>query len=115
MPKIGTRVAAADAAFALWINGILVFGITRVLNKDASVIGVKARVTRGASRQHAIHHVNAERDVFGDLFGFSDAHQITRTIVRKQRGHFPGHFTRNFVRLSDGEATNRVTRKINFQ
>src|ERR1051325_583975 len=115
MPKIRARVAAADAAFTRWIDRILVFRVARVLNKDAAFAGIEASVTRGAGWKDAIHHVNAERNVFGNLFRLANAHEVTRTIVWKKRGDFGGHFASEFVRLSDGETTDRVTGKINFE
>src|SRR2546429_2732020 len=73
MAEIRPRIAAADAAGAIRIDGPLVFGVTRVLDEHAAFAGVEAGMTCGASGQHAIHHVNAKRDVIGDLFGAANA------------------------------------------
>src|SRR5882757_1125053 len=115
MPKIGTRVATADAALAIRIDGILIFCVTRVLNQHATLRCVKACMTRSTSRQHAIHHVNSERHVFRNLFRFADAHQISRPILRQQRSYLRRHLACDFVRLADSEAANRVTGKIDLQ
>ena len=115
MPKIGASIAPADAARALRVDRILILGVTRVLDEDAALRGVKARVTRRTRGENAIHHVDAERDVLGDLFGLAHAHQITRTIVREKRGDFGGHFAGEFVRFTDGEAADGVTGEINFE
>src|SRR5438034_71101 len=40
--------------------------VTRVLDEHAAFAGVEAGMTCGASGQHAIHHVNAKRDVIGE-------------------------------------------------
>jgi len=47
------------------------------------------------------------------LFGFTDAHQVARAMLRKKRVDFGGHFAGDFMRFADGEAANCVTRKIN--
>src|SRR5438876_1693371 len=80
MAEIRPRIAAADAAGAIRIDGPLVFGVTRVLDEHAAFAGVEAGMTCGASGQHAIHHVNAKRDVIGDLFGAANAHEIARAV-----------------------------------
>jgi len=115
MPKISACVTAADAAFTVRIDGILIFRITRVLNKDAALAGIEASVTCGARGENAIHHVNAERDVLRNLFGFADAHEIAQTILGKKGGDFGGHLASNFMRLSYCETAHSITGKINFE
>src|SRR5258708_7273864 len=110
--KIGARVAAADGTTTPGINGLLVLGVTRVLDEYSAFAGVEASVTRVASGEHAIHHVNPEGDVVGDLLGAADAHEIAQAILGQQSRCFGGHFTSDFVRLADSESTNGVARKI---
>src|SRR5689334_9740038 len=80
MAKIGARVAATDTAGTIRIDGALVFRIARVLNEHAASAGVEAGVARGARGKDAIHHVNAESDVVGNLLRATDTHQIARTV-----------------------------------
>ena len=70
---------------------------------------------RRARRQHAIHHVDAQRDVIGDLLGLSHAHQVARTILRQQRGHFASHFASERMRLADRQSADSVPRKIQLE
>jgi hypothetical protein len=84
MAKIRACVAAANAARAIRIDGALIFGVARILNEHTAFAGVEAGVARGARREDAIHHVNAKRDIVGDLFGTADAHEIARAIFRKR-------------------------------
>src|SRR5207245_11270207 len=86
--KISSRVAAAHRANALGINGPLILSVTRVLDEHAAFAGVEAGVARGASGEDAIHHVNAQRDVVGDLFRAADAHEIAWSILREKCCYF---------------------------
>src|SRR5260370_838995 len=115
MTKIRARVAAADGTSTLGINGPLILGVSRVLDQHAALAAVKASVPRGARREHAIHHVNAKRDVIGNLLGAADAHEIARTILREERGNFCGHLAGDFVRLADGQPAYGVARKIEIE
>src|SRR5260370_18080037 len=78
--KIGARVAAADGTSTPGINGLLILGVTRVLDEHAAFAGVEASVTRGASGKHAIHHVDAQSDVIGDLLGPAPPHALAQAI-----------------------------------
>ena len=49
-------------------------GVLLIPDEQAASRGVKAAVARGAGRQHAVHHVHAERDVVHDLFRLPDSH-----------------------------------------
>src|SRR5438034_1021052 len=89
--------------------------VTRVLDEHAAFAGVEAGMTCGASGQHAIHHVNAKRDVIGDLFGAANAHEIARAVFRKEGGDFGGHGTSDFVRLAHGEAADGVTGEVEIE
>src|SRR5207244_11638484 len=90
MAEIRPRIAAADAAGAIRIDGPLVFGVTRVLDEHAAFAGVEAGMTCGASGQHAIHHVNVKRDVIGGLFGADNVHVIARAVYRMEDGDVVG-------------------------
>jgi hypothetical protein len=81
MTKVRARVAAADAASTLRIDGALILGVARVLDEHAALARVQTSVTRGTGREHAVHHVNAEGDVIGNLFGAADAHEITQAFL----------------------------------
>src|SRR5579859_5612123 len=112
MTKIRARISPANGAGAVRIGRPLVLCVTCTLNKDASFAGVKASMTRRAGRQHAIHHVDAERDVIRDLLGLSDAHQVARTVTRQERARFSGHFTRQSMWFAYRKSTDGITRKI---
>src|SRR6476646_8361319 len=112
MTKIRARVPPANRAVAVRIGRPLVFGIARILNKDASFAGVEASVPRGARRQHTVHHVDTERDVLSDLLGLSDAHQIARAVTRQERGHFAGHLAGQRMWFADGKSTDGISWKI---
>src|SRR6266702_4238272 len=115
MTKIRARVAAADGTSTLGINGPLILGVSRVLDQHAALAAVKASVPRGARREHAIHHVNAKRDVIGNLLGAADAHEIAWAVLRQQGGYFGGHLASDFVRLADSETADRVAGKIEIE
>ena len=70
---------------------------------------------RGTRWQDAIHHVDAQSDVVGDLFGAADAHQISRTVFREEFGDDARHFAGHRVRLTDGEAADGVAGKVDFE
>jgi len=74
MTKISARVTTAYGTTTFRIDGALILRVARVLDKHAAFAGVKAGVARGARGEDAIHHVDAARDVVGDLFGTADAH-----------------------------------------
>ena len=80
MPKIRARVALADAAQAIWIKRILVLRVTGILDEHSAFACVDACMARRASGQHAIHHVDAQRNVIGDLFRPANPHQVTRLV-----------------------------------
>ena len=84
MTKIRARVAPANRARAVRIGRTLVHGVARALDEHAAFAGVEARVARRARWQHAIHHVDAQRDVVGDLLWLSNAHQVAWTIARQK-------------------------------
>src|SRR5579864_6652006 len=111
MTKIRARVTLANRARTVRIGRTLVRGVTRTLDEHAALACVEARVSRSPRRQHAVHHVDAERNVVGHLLRFSNAHQVARTIVRQKRSHFPSHLASERVRFADGEATHRISRK----
>src|SRR5260370_36152858 len=112
MTKISAGVAAANAAEAVRIDGPLILSIARVLDEHAAFAGVEAGMTRGASGEDAIHHVNAERNVIRDLLGATDAHEITRAVTRQQRRYVGGHCAGDFVRLADSETPDSIAGKI---
>src|SRR5260370_35435692 len=76
--KIGARVAAANGTSTPGINGLLILGVTRVLDEHAAFAGVEASMTRGAGGEHAIHHHDAQTDVVGELLGAADAHALAQ-------------------------------------
>src|SRR5436309_1336344 len=115
MTKISAGVAAANAAEAVRFDGPLIPAIARVLDEHAAFAGVEAGMTRGASGEDAIHHVNAERNVIRDLLGATDAHEITRVVTWQQRRNFGGHCDGDFVRLADSEATDSVAGKVEIE
>src|SRR5713226_10516374 len=115
MTKISAGVAAANAAEAVRIDGPLILSIARVLDEHAAFAGVEAGMTRGASGEDAIHHVNAERNVIGDLLGAADTHEITWAVLGQQRRYFGGHCDGDFVRLADREATDSIAGEIEFE
>jgi hypothetical protein len=80
MPKIRASVAAADGTRTLRIDGALVFDVASVLDEHAAFAGVEAGVTSGARGKNAIHHIDAESDVIGELLGTTDTHEIARAI-----------------------------------
>src|SRR5580704_16844570 len=91
MTKISARVAAANRARAVWIGRPLIPRVTRVLDEHAAFARIETCVAGGARRQYAVHHVDAEGDVVGDLLGLSYAHQVARTVPRQARCDFAGH------------------------
>src|SRR6266403_2550038 len=115
MTKISACVAAADAASAMRVDGPLVLCVTRVLDEHAAFAGVEASMARGARGENAVHHVDSEGDVVGDLFGAADAHEIAGTIFWEECGDFGGHFAGRLVRLADGESANRIAGKIDVE
>src|SRR2546425_9724819 len=115
MTKISAGVAAANAAEAVRIDRPLILGIARVLDEHAALAGVEAGMTRGASGEDAIHHVNAERNAIGDLLGAADAHEITRVVNGQQRRYFGGHCDGDFVRLADRETPDSVAGKVEIE
>src|SRR5204862_3788652 len=115
MTKISARIAAANGTSALRIDGPLILSVARVLDQDAAFASVEAGVARGARGQHAIHHVDTERNIIGDLLGTAHAHQVARTISGQQRRDFGGHLASDFVRFANGQAANGVARKIEFK
>src|SRR5260370_29445806 len=115
MTKISAGVAAANAAEAVRIDGPLVLSIARVLDEHAACAGVEAGMTRGASGEDAIHHVNAERNVIRDLLGATDAHEITRAVTRQQRRYGGGHCDGDCVRLADSETPDSIAGKIEIE
>ncbi len=112
MPKIRASVAAADGTGTLRIDGTLVFDVAGVLNEHAAFTGVEAGMTGSTRRKNAIHHIDAECDVIGKLFGATDTHEIARAIGWKKSSHFSGDFASDVVRFTDSEAANSVTGKI---
>ena len=112
MPKIRAGVASADGTRTLPIDGTLVFDVAGVLDEHAAFAGVEAGMTSGARGKNAIHHIDAECDVVGKLFGTTDTHEIARAIGGKKSGHFSSHFAGDVVRLADSETANSVTGKI---
>src|SRR5262245_50009803 len=92
MAKIGARVAPADVARTIRIDGPLVFGVTRVLDEHAAFAGVEASMAGGARGQDAIHHVYAERYIVGDLLWTADPHEISRAVFGQKRSNFRCHF-----------------------
>src|ERR1700719_225167 len=115
MPKIGARVAAANRARALRIDRTLVFDVARVLDEHAPFASVQASMARRSRGQHAIHHVNAARNIIGNLFRPAHAHQVARPLFRQQRGNLRSHFAGDFVWLADGQAADSVPWKFEFQ
>ena len=112
MPKIRTSVATANGTGTLRIDGALVVDVAGVLDEHAALGGVEAGVAGSARGKNAIHHIDAESDVVGDLFGAADAHEVARPVGRKKGGYFSGHFTSDVVRFADSEAADGVTGKI---
>ena len=55
----------------------------------------------GSGHDHVLTHgVDAEDDVVGELLGAADAHEVTRTVLREERGDGGGHFAGDVVRLA---------------
>src|ERR1700730_6155334 len=115
MTKIRAGVTAANAARATRIDGPLILRVTRVLDQHPAFTGVQAGVARSPRREHAIHHVDSERDVIRDLFRAAHAHEIPRAVSGQERGDFCGHFTRRFMRFTDGQAADRIAGKIEIE
>ena len=95
MTKIRACISPANGARAIWIGRPLVCRITRILNKHTAFARIEASMPRRSSRQHAIHHVDTERDVIGNLLRLSNAHQVTWPFARQKRGHFARSFRKS--------------------
>ena len=110
--EVGARVAAAHRASAGFVEGALVAYIFCIFYEQAALGSEQATVTGAARGKHAIHHVNAERDVIGNLFRPADTHQVTRAGGGKPQGSQRRHFAGDSVRLANGEAADGVAGKI---
>jgi hypothetical protein len=85
MSKVSARIAAADTAGAICVNGALIRDVARVLDEHTAFGGVQAGVTGRACGQNAIHHVNAAGNVIGKLLRAADAHKVARLFFGKKR------------------------------
>src|ERR1700758_4369451 len=83
MSQVCPRVALANAAAAVRVEGLLVLRVARLLDRNSALRGEQQAMPRRSSRQHAIHHVNAEMSVLDNLFRGSDSHQVTGLVGGK--------------------------------
>src|SRR5213595_1732715 len=113
--NVGARVASANGTRAPRINGALILRVARVLDQDAPFASIEASVARSARGEHAIHHVDAKRDIIGDLLRAAHPHQVARTILGQQYSDFSSHFASRFMWFADRQAANRVPRKLEFE
>ena len=112
MPKIRASVAAADGTRTFRINRALIFDVASVLNEHPAFAGVETGMTSGARGKNAIHHIDTECDVIGELLGTTNAHEVARSIGGKKSGDFSSHFAGDIVGFADSESTDCVTGKI---
>src|SRR2546422_9593282 len=115
MPEISAGIPPADGAGAALVNGSLVTGVAGILDQDAPLRCIESCVARGPSGPDAIHHVDAARDVVGELLRPTDAHEIARPVFREERADFAGHFAGERVRLAVREAANGVAGEIGLK
>jgi hypothetical protein len=70
-------------------------------------------MTPSAGRQNAVEHINAARDGFEKVNGFTNAHQVTRLVLRQFWDSYIEGPTHQLMPLTDGQTTNRIAIKAN--
>src|ERR1700735_1935580 len=102
MTEVSARVSLANGAAAILIDRARVFRILRAANQQAALRREEAAVASAARGEHAVHHVDAERDVVGELLGLADSHEIARAAGRKPRGDCARDLASEGIRFARG-------------
>ena len=108
--RITTRT---DRTGALGIKRACVCEVLSVLEVHATLMGKRGAHTSGARWKHAVKHINAAGNTTDKRGRITNTHQVARLIARHVIGaKWRQRLKHNLVRLSNGIATNAITREI---
>ena len=102
MPQVGTGIALANSAFAVFIDGALIARVAGVFDEQSAVIGEEEAVASAACGEDAVHHVDALRNEVEDLFRLADAHEVVGFVLGEDAGDVASDFAAYRMRLADG-------------
>ena len=105
--------ARTDRAGALSINRTRISKVLSVLEVHAALMGKRGTHTCGARWKHAVKHINATSNTADQRGRITNAHQVARLVTWHVIGaKWRQRLKHNLVRLSNGIATNAITREI---
>ena len=104
----------ANGATARFVERTRVFCPLRVLDIQLSTRREGLTGASVARRQDAVEHINAASDRFHEIFGSSDAHEITRSLFWHPRRNLVEHAEHDGLLFADTQSADRVTVKTDF-
>ena len=112
VPEVGPAVPLADRTRAVRVKRAGVGSILGVADIDTSLAGKQRPVAGIAGGQDAIHHIDAQGHVLGELVGHSDAHDVARLFNWQVRLGGGDHVEGQRARLADRQSTDGVPGQV---
>src|SRR5579872_3466847 len=112
MMKIGKRKRAAGGTVAPGIDGAEIVTETSIANVHPAATREQSAITSETSLQNAIEHVDAVAHGFEEILRRSNTHDIARLLRGERFGGDRHHLVEQGFRLSHGEPSDAVARKV---
>src|SRR5690242_11915472 len=107
MSQICTREMSACVTLALRINGKSVVFILRVCNIDRAAPGKQHGIPSVPRRQDAVEQIDSPLDRFKQIGRSSDAHQVTRLLLWKDRRAMGGYLVHRLRGFANRQSSDR--------
>ena len=112
MTQIRARVVAAGRALAALVDRAIVTGVFFIHQRDLTVPGKQAAVTRVARRHHAVKEIHTAMHRLQNVAWGTYTHQITGLVLGHMRLDHINDAVHILGCLTHGKATDRITVKI---
>ncbi len=101
MAQIRSGVTIAHAAAAIRVERTGILRIARLLDGNFSFRSKQQAVARRAGGENAIHHIDAQASIFGDLLRRPDSHEVPWLIGGQVFESGFDHFAGALARLAN--------------
>ena len=114
MVQITARIVRAGRAVADLIQGTRIILVARILDINHTIACKHLTCAARSAGQDAIHHIDAPRHSAHDIIRLTNAHQVTRFILRQLIRCEVQHVEHRLLTFANSQTTNRIAFKTDL-